>query len=139
MTRPDPLDGLPLDHVAIAVPSIDDVLPILEAVTGARRSHRERVDDQGVELAFIGTGDGRLEILEPLAPDTPVARFLDRHGPGLHHIAYRVADIDTALSDLAARGFELIDTEPRPGAMGHRVAFLHPRGTGGVLIELVEG
>ena len=138
MTRPDPVGGLPLDHVAIAVASIDDVLPSLQAVTGAEGSHRERVDAQGVELLFLGTGDGKLELLQPLGPDTPVGRFLEKRGPGLHHIAYRVPDIDAALRDLADRGLELVDTEARPGAMGHRVAFIHPRSTGGVLVELVE-
>lgn len=138
MNLPDPIDGLPLDHVAIAVESIDTVLPALQAVTGAESSPRQRVEAQGVELVFLGAGDGKLEILEPLGPDTAVGRFLDRRGPGLHHIAYRVADIDTVLDDLAARGFELIDAQARPGAMGHRVAFLHPRSTGGVLVELVE-
>lgn len=135
---PDRLEGLPLDHVAIAVESIDSVVVALEAVTGAGVTHRERVESQGVELAFIGSGDGKLEILQPLAPDTPVGRFLDKRGPGLHHIAYRVVDVDAALHELAARGFDLIDEKGRPGALGHRVAFLHPRSTGGVLVELVQ-
>ncbi|MFO7892996.1 MAG: methylmalonyl-CoA epimerase [Longimicrobiales bacterium] len=138
MTIPDPVEGLPLDHVAIAVESIDSVLPVLQAVTGAGSSRRERVDAQGVALVFLGSGDGKLELLEPLAPDTAVGRFLQKRGPGLHHIAYRVPDIDAALAGLADQGFELIDREARPGARGHRVAFLHPRSTGGVLIELVE-
>ena len=133
-----PLEGLPLDHVAIAVESIDDALPVFRSVTGATDSHRERVTAQGVEVAFIGIGDGSLELLQPLAADSPVGRFLEKRGPGLHHIAYRVDDIDAALRDLADRGFDLIDTEARPGAKGHRVAFLHPRSTGGVLIELVQ-
>ena len=138
MTTTDPLQGLPLDHVAIAVESIDGALPALKAVTGAESSPRERVEAQGVALVFLGSGDGRLEILEPLSPDSPVGKFLDRRGPGLHHIAYRVTDIQARLDRLADAGFQLIDTEPRPGAMGHRVAFLHPRSTGGVLIELVQ-
>ena len=138
MTAPDPIEGLPLDHVAIAVESIDRALPILKAVTGAESSSRERVEAQGVALVFLGSGDGKLELLEPLGPDSPVGRFLEKRGPGLHHIAYRVPDIRAALADLADQGFELVDTEPRPGARGHQVAFLHPRSTGGVLIELVE-
>jgi methylmalonyl-CoA epimerase len=129
---------LPLDHVAIAVDSIDALAPALEAVTGARSSRRERVDAQGVELCFIGAGDGKLELLQPLGPDTPVGRFLARRGGGLHHVAYRVPDLPAALRSLAEQGIELIDREPRPGARGHRVAFLHPRSTGGVLIELLE-
>jgi methylmalonyl-CoA/ethylmalonyl-CoA epimerase len=130
--------GLPLDHVAIAVESIDDVLPALELVTAARGSRRERVDAQGVELCFLGDGDGKLELLQPLGPDTPVGRFLQRRGSGLHHLAYRVSDIDAALRRLEGAGVELIDRAPRPGAHGHRVAFIHPRSTGGVLVELVE-
>lgn len=134
----DPLRGLPLDHVAIAVASIDDVLPAFEAASGGRGSPRERVETQGVELCFVGAGDGKLELLQPLGPDTPVGRFLAKRGPGLHHIAYRVPDIEAALRAAEARGLELVDRSPRPGAHGHRVAFLHPRSTGGVLVELVE-
>jgi methylmalonyl-CoA/ethylmalonyl-CoA epimerase len=134
----DAFEGLPLDHVAIAVESIDDVLPALEAVTGARGSRPERVEAQGVEVCFLGTGFGKIELVRPLGPDSPVARFLARRGTGLHHIAYRVADIDTALHRLATDGLELIDRVPRPGAHGHRVAFIHPRSTGGVLVELVQ-
>ena len=134
----DAVRGLPLDHVAIAVTSIDDILPAFEAATGAKGSPRERVDAQGVELCFVGAGDGKLELLQPLAPDTPVGRFLAKRGPGIHHLAYRVTDLEAALRDAEARGLELIDRSPRPGAHGHRVAFLHPRSTGGVLIELVE-
>ena len=141
-THPDPpatpFPGLPLDHVAIAVASIDDVLPALEAATGAKGSPRERVESQGVELCFVGEGDGKLELLQPLTPDSPVGRFLAKRGPGLHHIAYRVPDIEAALRDAESKGLELIDRRPRPGAHGHRVAFLHPRSTGGVLIELVQ-
>lgn len=138
MTISDPVDGLTLDHVAIAVTSIDGALPVLQAVTGGESSRRERVDSQGVELVFLGSGPGKLELLQPLAPDSPVGRFLEKRGPGLHHIAYRVTDIRAALRDFADQGFELIDTEPRTGAMGHQVAFLHPHSTGGVLIELVQ-
>jgi methylmalonyl-CoA/ethylmalonyl-CoA epimerase len=134
----DAFDGLPLDHVAIAVESIDDVLPALEAVTGARGSRPERVEGQGVEVCFLGTGFGKIELVRPLGPDSPVARFLTRRGTGLHHIAYRVADIDATLQRLATGGMELIDRVPRPGAHGHRVAFIHPRSTGGVLVELVQ-
>jgi methylmalonyl-CoA/ethylmalonyl-CoA epimerase len=132
------LEGLPLDHVAMAVASIEAVLPALELVTGASASPRERVDTQGVDLCFVGAGPVRLELLEPHDPDSPVGRFLARRGPGLHHIAYRVADLEATLGTLAERGVELIDRVPRPGAHGHRVAFIHPRATGGVLIELLE-
>ena len=136
--RPDdPLQDLPLDHVAIAVHSIDDVLPSFQAATGGQGSPRERVESQGVELCFVGSGPGRLELLQPLTPDSPVGRFLAKRGPGLHHIAYRVEDLEAALAAARRKGLELIDELPRPGAHGHRVAFLHPRSTGGVLIELV--
>jgi methylmalonyl-CoA/ethylmalonyl-CoA epimerase len=134
----DALEGLPLDHVAIAVESIDGVLPALEAVTGARGSRPERVMDQGVEVCFLGTGFGKIELVRPLGPDSPVARFIARRGPGLHHIAYQVTDIEAMLQRLAAGGMELIDRVPRTGAHGHSVAFIHPRSTGGVLIELVQ-
>jgi methylmalonyl-CoA epimerase len=129
---------LPLDHVAIAVHSIADALPRFELLTGGHASPRERVDAQGVDVVFVGEGEGRLELLEPLAPESAVGRFLERRGPGIHHLAYRVPDLAAALGRLAAAGVRLIDEEPRPGAHGRKVAFLHPSSTGGVLIELVE-
>lgn len=129
---------LPLDHVAIAVESIAASRPIFESLIGAAGSPVESVPSQGVDVVFIGTGPGRIELLEARGADTAVGRFLARRGPGLHHVAYRVPDLDAALARLAAGGIELIDTVPRPGAGGHRVAFLHPRSTGGVLIELVS-
>jgi methylmalonyl-CoA/ethylmalonyl-CoA epimerase len=129
---------LPLDHVAIAVPSITLSQPVFELLTGGTGSARERIPAQGVEVVFIGSGSGSLELLEPTDPASAVARFLEKRGPGLHHVAYRVADLDAALARLAASGMELIDHTPRAGARGHRVAFLHPRSCGGVLVELVE-
>lgn len=128
---------LPLDHVAIAVESIAAVLPIYEAMLGATGSRVERVASQNVDVVFVGEGPGRLELLQPTTPDSAVGRFLAKRGNGLHHIAYRVADVQAELDRLAAEGMELIDRVPRPGAGGHQVAFLHPRSTGGVLIELV--
>ncbi|HEX7049773.1 MAG TPA: methylmalonyl-CoA epimerase [Longimicrobiales bacterium] len=130
---------LTLDHVAIATQSIARALPLFESLTGARGSPPERVDAQGVAVAFVGEGDGRLELIEPLGPQSPVARFIERRGPGLHHLAYRVPDLESALARLSAAGVPLIDAHPRPGAHGRRVAFVHPSGAGGVLIELVEG
>jgi methylmalonyl-CoA/ethylmalonyl-CoA epimerase len=129
---------LPLDHVGIAVESLATALPLFESLTGGLGSAVEEVASQGVRVAFVGSGAGRLELIEPLGPQTAVGRFLARRGPGLHHIAYGVADLQAALDALAARGVELIDRAPRAGASGHRVAFLHPRSTGGVLIELLE-
>lgn len=128
---------LPLDHVAIVVESLATALPLFESLTGGVGSAIEEVTAQGVMVAFVGSGAGRLELLEPLAAETPVGRFLRRRGPGLHHIAYRVVDLQATLDALASRGVTLIDRAPRPGAGGHRVAFLHPSSTGGVLIELV--
>jgi methylmalonyl-CoA epimerase len=130
---------LPLDHVAIAVPSITAALPLFELLAQSTGSRIERVESQKVDVAFVGTGSGRIELLQPTAPDSTVQKFLDKRGPGLHHIAYRVADIEAALARLAAAGIRLIDEKPRPGAGGHRVAFLHPQSTQGVLVELVEG
>jgi methylmalonyl-CoA epimerase len=130
---------LPVDHVAIAVPSITAALPLFELLANASGSPIERVEAQKVDVAFVGSGNGRLELLQPTAPDSTVQKFLDKRGPGLHHIAYRVADIEGALEQLAQKGIRLIDEKPRPGAGGHRVAFLHPQSTNGVLVELVEG
>jgi methylmalonyl-CoA epimerase len=137
--RPELTVERTLDHVAIAVPSIASALPHYETLLGAVGSPPERVDAQGVSVVFVGTGPGRIELLEPLRDDTPVARFLARRGPGLHHIAYRVPDLAAALAECSEQGLALIDREPRPGAHGRRVAFLHPRTTSGVLIELIEG
>ncbi len=127
-----------LDHVGVAVPSLDEALPLFESLAGARGSGRERVESQGVEVVFVGSGPGRLELLAPTRPDSPVAKFLARRGPGMHHLCYRVPDIAAALESFRGEGYELIDQAARPGAHGHKVAFLHPRSTGGVLVELVE-
>jgi methylmalonyl-CoA/ethylmalonyl-CoA epimerase len=101
-------------------------------------AHRETVSDQGVEAVLLDVGDGHVELLRPLGEDTAVGKFLARRGPGLHHVAYRVDDIDAALAQLREQRVELIDSEPRTGIRASRVAFLHPRATGGVLIEIVE-
>ena len=124
----------PLDHVAVAVPSLDDACRLFELLSGHTGSRPETLESQGVRVAFVGA----VELLEPLGPDTTVGRFLDRRGPGLHHVAYRSHDIEADLARLADAGIELIDEVPRAGARGHRVAFLHPRSTGGILVELVE-
>jgi methylmalonyl-CoA/ethylmalonyl-CoA epimerase len=127
-----------LDHVGIAVSSLDDALPLWESVTGTEGSGREIVEAQRVEVVFVGRGPGRVELLAPTEPDSPVGRFLERRGTGVHHLCYRVPDIAAALEQFRSEGYELIDHQARPGAHGHRVAFLHPRSTGGVLIELLE-
>lgn len=100
--------------------------------------HRETVTEQGVEAVLLDVGDGHIELLQPLSPETPVGKFLTSRGPGLHHVAYAVADIHSALSDLTNAGVELIDTEPRKGIRDSLVAFAHPRSTGGVLTEIVQ-
>ena len=128
-----------LDHVAIAVPSIAAALPHYETLLGATGSPPERVETQGVLVVFVGSGPGKIELIEPVHDSSPVARFLAKRGPGLHHIAYRVSDLPAALDECRAYGLDLIDQEPRAGAHGHRIAFLHPSPFDGVLIELVEG
>lgn len=129
------MNGLPVDHVAVAVPSLRDAVPVYERLTGHAGSRVETIAEQGVNVAFVGP----VELIEPSRPGGPVSRFLRRRGPGLHHIAFRVPDLEAALHRLEAAGIDLIDRTPRRGARGDRVAFLHPRTTGGVLIELVEG
>lgn len=124
----------PLDHVAVAVASIEASRPLFELLTGAVCSPIESLPDQGVDVAFVGS----VELLEPRGADTPVGRFLDRRGPGLHHVAFRVEDLEAALDRFEEEGLRRIDPAPRPGARGHRVAFLHPESAGGVLVELVE-
>jgi methylmalonyl-CoA/ethylmalonyl-CoA epimerase len=132
------MNSLTLDHVGIAVQSIDESLLHWESLVGGKGSGRERLESQGAEVVFIGTGPGRIELIAPTRPDSTVARFLEKRGGGMHHLCYRVADLRAALAGYAAAGYELIDREPRPGAAGHLVAFLHPRTTQGVLIELLE-
>ncbi|MGD2044997.1 MAG: VOC family protein [Gemmatimonadota bacterium] len=124
----------PIDHVAVAVHSIEESRALFELLSGEVCSPPETLRAQGVRVAFVG----RIELLEPLGPETTVGRFLDRRGPALHHIAYRSEDLLADLARLEADGVELIDRAPRTGARGHKVAFLHPRAGSGVLIELVE-
>lgn len=123
-----------LDHVAIAVSSLEESLGLFQFLSGHAGSPPEVIENQGVRVAFCGP----IELLEPLGPDTTVGRFLAKRGPGLHHIAYRSADLRAELETLASQGVELIDARPRLGARGHHVAFIHPRSTGGILVELVQ-
>lgn len=131
---------LPLNvhHTAIAVRDLDATLVALHALFGVEPLHREVVAEQGVDEAMVPLGGTYLQVLMPLGPDTPVGRFLERRGEGLHHIAIQVADLDAALAHLAAAGADLIDHEPRRGGGGHRIAFVHPRSLAATLIELVE-
>ena len=127
-----------IDHVGVAVEDLDAALELYESAFAMPLAHRETVEEQGVEAVLLDVGDGHVELLRPLGPETAVGKFLERKGPGLHHVAYAVGDIDATLEKLAAAGLELIDSEPRVGIRESRVAFLHPRSTGGVLTEIVE-
>jgi methylmalonyl-CoA epimerase len=127
-----------IDHVGIAVADLEAAVALHEREYGMPVAHRETVASQGVEAVLLDVGAGHVELLAPLADDTPVGRFLARRGPGLHHVAYRVDDVAAALDRLRAQGIRLIDETPRTGIRGSRVAFLHPSATGSVLTELVQ-
>ena len=127
-----------IDHVGVAVADLDQALSLYERTFGMPMVHRETVDSQGVEAALLEIGEGHVELLRPLGPETVIGRFIAKRGEGLHHVAYRVEDIDASLARLKDTGIELIDSEARIGIRRSRVAFLHPKATGGVLTELVE-
>jgi methylmalonyl-CoA/ethylmalonyl-CoA epimerase len=127
-----------IDHVGVAVEDLDAALSLYEGTLAMPVAHRETVDEQGVEAALLDVGDCHVELLRPLGPETAVGKFLAKRGEGLHHVAYRVDDIDGALARLKDEGVELIDSEPRTGIRQSRVAFVHPRATRGVLTEIVE-
>ncbi len=127
-----------IDHIGVAVEDLDAALALYEGSFEMVLAHRETVESQGVEAVLLDVGDGHVELLRPLGPDTAVGKFLARKGPGLHHVAYAVDDIDATLQRVADAGIELIDAEARIGIRDSRVAFLHPRSTGGVLTEIVE-
>ncbi len=127
-----------IDHVGVAVEDIDAALPLYRDALGMALVHRETVQEQGVDAALLDVGDGHIELLQPLGPDTAVGKFLTRRGAGLHHVAYRVEDIEATLAALKAAGLRLIDEQPRTGIRDSRVAFLHPASTGGVLTEIVQ-
>ena len=127
-----------IDHVGVAVDDLDEAVALYSERLGMPVEHRETVEEQGVEAVLLGVGEGHIELLRPLAAESPVGRFLDRNGPGLHHVAYETNDIQSALDAARAAGLRLIDEGPRTGIRNSRVAFLHPKSTGGVLTELVE-
>jgi len=127
-----------LHHVAIVVASIEEARRTYVDVLGMTADGVEHVADQKVNVLVCRAGTQRIELVEPAAPDSPVTRFLESRGGGLHHLAYRVEDLEDALAKLKAAGLRLIDEAPRPGAHGTRIAFVHPKATGGVLTELVE-
>jgi methylmalonyl-CoA epimerase len=130
---------LDVDHIGIAVSDLTAAVSEYRAALRVEPVHREVVQDQGVEEVFFGTGSSFIQLLGALGPDTPVGRFLARRGEGLHHVAYRVRDIEDALDRIRAAGVPLIDEAPRWGSRGTRIAFVHPKGFRGVLLELVQG
>jgi methylmalonyl-CoA/ethylmalonyl-CoA epimerase len=127
-----------IDHIGVATDDLDGALALYEKTLGMPLAHRETVESQGVEAALLDVGEGHVELLRPLSPDTPVGKYLEKRGPGLHHVAYAVGDIDDVLKRLKDAGVELIDSEPRVGIRDSRVAFVHPSSTGGVLTEIVQ-
>ena len=127
-----------IDHIGVAVEQIEPALELYRDSLRLTPAHREVVEDQGVEAVLLDVGENHVELLAPLGPETPVGRFLAKQGPGLHHVAYQVNDIDATLAELKRAGLALIDEQARTGIRGSRVAFVHPRATGGVLTEIVE-
>lgn len=127
-----------IDHIGVAVEDLDEAIRLYGERLGMPLQHRETVEEQGVEAVLLDVGDGHVELLRPLGPETAVGKFLARKGPGLHHVAYAVEDIEATLEQLSAAGVELIDAKPRVGIRDSLVAFLHPRSTGGVLTEIVQ-
>ena len=127
-----------IDHIGVAVEDLDGAIALYRDALHMAEQHRETVESQGVEAVLLEIGEGHVELLRPLGPETAVGRFLERNGPGLHHVAYQTDDIDSSLAAVKEAGLRLIDEEPRTGIRQSRVAFLHPKSTGGVLTELVE-
>ena len=127
-----------IDHIGVAVEDLDSAMELYRDGFAMREQHRETVEEFGVEAVLLEVGDGHVELLKPLSGDSAVGRFLSANGPGIHHVAYQTDDIDRALDGVRRAGLRLIDEQPRTGIRGSRVAFLHPKATGGVLTELVE-
>ena len=127
-----------IDHIGVAVEELEPALELYRDGLSMELVHREVVSEQGVEAVLLDVGENHVELLAPLGEDTPVGKFLARQGPGLHHVAYQVTDIEATLRALSAAGMRLIDEQPRTGIRSSRVAFVHPRSTGGVLTEIVQ-
>src|SRR3954451_14048010 len=128
----------PINHIGVATEDLDGALELYEETFSMPLVHRETVESQGVEAALLDVGDGHVELLRPLGPETPVGKYLDKKGPGLHHVAFAVDDIDAVLGELKEAGVELIDSEARVGIRNSRGEFLHPRATGGVVSDIVD-
>jgi methylmalonyl-CoA epimerase len=133
------VDAQGIHHLGVAVDDLDAAVATYERLFGARLEQRATVENQGVRAASLRIGDGRVELLEPLAEDTPVGRFLAKRGPGMHHVAYEVSDLAATIAELAHAGADLIDEQPRAGLFGLEVAFVHPDSVHGVLSEVVAG
>ncbi|HEY4744577.1 MAG TPA: methylmalonyl-CoA epimerase [Desulfuromonadaceae bacterium] len=127
-----------INHIGIAVHSLDEALPFYRDNLGMPFGGIEEVVEQKVRVAMLGIGESKIELLEPTAPDSPIARFLEKNGSGIHHVAYEVGDIEAAIARLKADGARMIDEAPRNGAHGTRIAFVHPKSSNGVLTELCE-
>ena len=127
-----------IDHIGVAVEDLDAAIEIYRGTLAMPLVHREVVESQGVEAVLLDVGEGHIELLRPLGPDTPVGKFIAKRGPGLHHVAYQVTDIAAVLDSLRAAGARLIDEQPRTGIRNSQVAFLHPATSGGVLTEIVQ-
>ena len=127
-----------IDHIGLAVADLEAAIMLHQRTYAMALVHRETVPEQGVEAVLLDVGENHVELLRPLADDTPVGKFLARRGPGLHHVAYQVTDVEATLDSLRAAGVRLIDETPRVGIRGSRVAFLHPASSGGVLTEIVQ-
>ncbi len=127
-----------VDHIGVAVEDLDGALALYASTLGMPTAHREVVEEQGVEAVLLDVGENHVELLAPLGPDTPVGKFLAKKGPGIHHVAYQVTDIEATLEALKGAGLRLIDETPRTGIRSSRVAFLHPASSGGVLTEIVQ-
>jgi methylmalonyl-CoA epimerase len=127
-----------IDHIGVAVTDLEEAIDLHVGVYGLRLVHRETIAEQGVEAVLLDVGENHVELLAPLHEETPVGRFLAKRGPGLHHVAYQVEDIEAVLRTLRDQGVRLIDETPRTGIRGCQVAFLHPSASGGVLTELVQ-